>query len=255
MKFLSIALLFFSVFSHSEIISVADAINKAGAQRMLSQRIVKNYIMIGSDIRATKAHKELDQAVALFEQQHLELLDFVKDPTLIKAFDEVSETWVSFRFKAISSPTKETAKELISLSDQLFIKSNKVVSLLEKSVNSNSATLVNTSGKQRMLSQKIAKLYMAMAWKLDMKGLDSDFENTLKDYENGLAQLNQAKENTPLISKKLNKVNAQWKFSKAGFSQYKENRFVPTLISVTTESILKKMNELTADYQTLAENS
>ena len=82
MKYLSIALLFFSVFSHSEIISVADAINKAGAQRMLGQRIVKNYIMIGNDIKATKANKELDKAIALFEQQHLELLNFVEDPAI-----------------------------------------------------------------------------------------------------------------------------------------------------------------------------
>lgn len=260
MKFLTTAVLFFSVFSFSaasfsEIVSTADSINKAGAQRMLSQRIVKNYIMIGNNIKATQAHEELDQAIALFEQQHLELLDFVEDPSVIKALDNVSETWGAFRIKAISNPTKETAKELISLSDTLFIKSNKVVSVLENKANTKSATLVNTSGKQRMLSQKIAKLYMAMAWQIDKENLTIDFDNALKEYEKGLAQLNAAQENTPAINKKLNKVNAQWKFSKAGFSQYKEDRFVPTLISVTTESILKKMDELTADYQQLAENS
>ena len=106
-----------------------------------------------------------------------------------------------------------------------------------------------------MLSQKIAKLYMAMAWQIDQKNLTIDFDNALKEYENGLDKLNKANENTPAINKKLNKVNAQWKFSKAGFSQYKQDRFVPTLISVTTESILKKMDELTSDYQELAERS
>ena len=255
MKFLSIALLFFSAFSYSEIISKADSINKAGAQRMLSQRIVKNYIMIGNNIKATQAHQELDHAVALFEQQHLELLDYIEDPSVINALDNVSEIWISFRLKAISNPTKETAKELITLSDKLYIKSNTVVALLEKKENTQSAALVNTSGKQRMLSQKIAKLYMAMAWQIDQKNLTIDFDNTLKEYENGLDKLNKANENTPAINKKLNKVNAQWKFSKAGFSQYKQDRFVPTLISVTTESILKKMDELTSDYQELAERS
>lgn len=255
MKFLSIALLFFSAFSYSEIISKADSINKAGAQRMLSQRIVKNYIMIGNNIKATQAHQELDHAVALFEQQHLELLDYIEDPSVINALDNVSEIWISFRLKAISNPTKETAKELITLSDKLYIKSNTVVALLEKKENTQSAALVNTSGKQRMLSQKIAKLYMAMAWQIDQKNLTIDFDNALKEYENGLDKLNKANENTPAINKKLNKVNAQWKFSKAGFSQYKQDRFVPTLISVTTESILKKMDELTSDYQELAERS
>jgi nitrate/nitrite-specific signal transduction histidine kinase len=255
MKFLSIALLFFSAVSHSEIVSVAEAINKAGAQSMLSQRIVKNYIMIGSHIKSDKAHKELDQAVALFEQQHLELLDFLEDPAQMRAFNQISKTWESLRLKAISKPSKEMAKELIPLSDKLYIQSNKLLSLLEKKGNVHANHTVSISSKQRMLSQRIAKLYMAMAWTVDLKNLSSSFEDTLKEYESGLAELNKAEENTPAIKKKLKKINAQWTFSKAGLSQYKENRFVPTLISVTTESILKKTDEVTADYQKIAENS
>ncbi|HCM06665.1 MAG TPA: hypothetical protein DIC30_11725 [Oceanospirillales bacterium] len=255
MKFLSIALLFFSAVSHSEIVSVAEAINKAGAQSMLSQRIVKDYIMIGSHIKSDKAHKELDQAVALFEQQHLELLDFLEDPAQMRALNQISKTWESLRLKAISKPSKEMAKELIPLSDKLYIQSNKLLSLLEKKGNVHANHTVSISSKQRMLSQRIAKLYMAMAWTVDLKNLSSSFEDTLKEYESGLAELNKAEENTPAIQKKLKKINAQWTFSKAGLSQYEQDRFVPTLISVTTESILKKMDEVTADYQKIAENS
>ena len=45
----------------------AEAINVSGRQRMLSQRMMKNYLMIGSDVKTTEAQAQLDAAVALFE--------------------------------------------------------------------------------------------------------------------------------------------------------------------------------------------
>ena len=253
MKYLSILILFVSMYSHSEITTIAEAINKAGAQRMLSQRIVKDYIMVGSGVKAMYAQKELDQSIALFEQQHLELMDFSPSDSITQALSKVSAVWMTFRLKAISRPSRQETMVLIPLSDELFVQSNNVVSLLEKETNVSSALLVNTAGKQRMLSQKMAKLYMAMAWHVDLGTIKSDFTQTLADYEAGLVSLTNEKNNTKEIKKKLAKVTAQWEFSKAGFSQYEQNRFVPTLISVTTESMLKKMDELTRDYQDLAD--
>jgi len=255
MKYLILILSLIFLPAQAEISTTAEAINKAGLQRMLGQRIVKSYLMVGSDVKAEKAQQELDQAIALFEQQHLELLDFAPSAKINNALEKVSELWMPFRLKAVSRPDKQTAAELIKTSDALFERSNNVVYLLEKHANSKAAQLVNISGKQRMLSQKIAKLYMAMAWHINQQGIEKSFQQTLNEYQQGLNKLQQAPENTAAINSQLNKINAQWEFSKAGFSQYKEGRYVPTLISVTTESMLKKMDELTGDYQRLTEQT
>lgn len=252
--FASILIAILPAYSFAEINSLSEAINKAGRQRMLGQRIVKNYLMIGSDIKTAKAQKELDDAIALFEEQHIELVDYAPSEEIETSLSNVSQLWNNFRLKAISEPQLHAGQELIKQSNELFTASNKVVSLLEAHSGTSKAKLVNISGKQRMLSQKIAKLYMGMYWRVNIANIETEFNNTIAQFEQGLMTLIKAQENTQVLNKKLRKVKAQWDFSKAGFSQYQNGRFVPTVISVTTESMLNKMDEITLLYQQLEQN-
>lgn len=48
----------------------------------------------------------------------------------------------------------------------------------------------------------------------------------------------------------LHKVEAQWRFSRAGFRLSQDARYVPTVIT-TTETLLRQMNELTSAYEAL----
>lgn len=48
-------------------LSNAQALNLAGQQRMLSQRIAKSYLMLGSQVRPDVANRQLDQSLATFE--------------------------------------------------------------------------------------------------------------------------------------------------------------------------------------------
>lgn len=229
----------------------AEAINKAGRQRMLSQRITKSYIMIGSDIKLSQAKKQLDESMALFEEQFLELQDYSKSKEIDAALDKVSAIWGTHRLNILQTPTKAETAALIKESDDLLEACHQVVVLFEKQAGNKAAKMVNISGRQRMLSQRIAKLYMAMSWKVDMPDLENSIQQAINDYEKALTELSQFQSNTGNIQQQLKKVSSQWAFSKAGFSQHKKGVYVPTLIAVTTESMLKKMNALTRDYEKL----
>ncbi len=59
----------FCLQAQAEITSLSSAINKSGRQRMLSQRILKTYSMIGIDVNAMTAQQQLNDAVKLFDTQ------------------------------------------------------------------------------------------------------------------------------------------------------------------------------------------
>ena len=67
---------FFSVQLIAETLTMGSALNKAGRQRMLTQNIMKNYMLLGLDVDVTRSRKELDKSVALFEEQFQELSDY-----------------------------------------------------------------------------------------------------------------------------------------------------------------------------------
>ncbi len=68
-SFLLLGLLFSTV--DAAAMSYGDAINKAGRQRMLSQRIVKSYTQMGQDVRYRVAEKQLKESIALFDKRWL----------------------------------------------------------------------------------------------------------------------------------------------------------------------------------------
>ncbi len=122
---------------------------------------------------------------------------------------------------------------------------------IEQYANHKAAHLINIAGRQRMLSQRIGKYYLAMAWKLPIPDLESRFNESVKEFEEGLDTLNASKLNNPQITAQLQKASNQWLFSKTGFKMNRLNQYVPTVISVTTESLLKKMNLITSEYEQL----
>ncbi len=237
------------VFAASDM-SMGEAINKAGRQRMLTQRIVKSYCQIGQEIRFDTSTEQLNAAIKLFEKQLLQLKAFASDDATKKGLKQMQNLWAPVKKLALGKVDRKNAVTLRGRAEQLLIAAHKVVLLLEKQSGTSKGHLVNISGRQRMLSQRMGNLYLLTSWGIKNELYAKDFDIASQEFTTALAELREAQENTKEIATGLKKVSGYWDMFKLS-NKLKEGKYVPDLAARMLDKILKNMNDITGMYAML----
>jgi len=237
----------------AEIKTLAEAINKAGRQRMLTQRIVKNHCLIGMNVRKDAAAEELKKATDLFSRQLEELKGFTPTEQIKERVTKADSLWQPFFETVKKAPTKESCEALNESGEDLLRASHKVVLALSDFSGTSSGKIIDVSGRQRMLSQRIAKYHTMYAWGLAGSENMDNLNRAMVEFQGAQVLLFQSKLNTPEIKELLVQVNRSFKPVKNVAGQNKEQYWLEEVIK-NTEAILQDMNTATGLYQKVAEN-
>ncbi len=249
-RLLGILLILLSLltFAEAEIATLNEAINKAGRQRMLSQRMMKSYSMVGMNMLYGDPKKVLDESSQLFEETLNDLIKFSdgKDKASSDALAEVKALWDPTKAKLLAAPTKEEASALFDEVEKLLAAAHKATLAITATSTHSVGEIINISGRQRMLSQRLGSLYMLKVWgvaKDDQKLIDA-----LTQFQDAQKKLAAYDKNTDLIKQGLEQVKKDFMFFEMlGASQSK--KFIPSLIAKSSDKITGKMNEITALYE------
>ncbi len=234
-------------------LSLSEAINKAGRQRMLTQRVVKYYCLAGLDIDARDARAELYAAIELFEAQLAELKVFSPDGTVDAALARVDSLWSRFDAIAGGPINREGARRLMALDEEVLEAADQVVLALEALSERPYARLVNISGRQRDLSQRMVKFYLFQAWGLGSGAIQDQVDRARNEFQGALMELRVSPENTPAIDRELRAAAEQWRWLESTLDLYRTDTFYPSIVDDAAEKTLAIMERVTHRYARLYE--
>jgi len=212
---------------------LAISINLSGKQRMLTQKMTKESFLIHDNIDKAQNIQKLTQSSQLFDQTlrglihgdpSLKLVK-IEDPTIQAQLQKVQKLWEPFYQeiqKVIAGRATPQSYQLLEEQNlPLLNEMNKAVSLYtQQSQNNSKLTLandINLAGKQRMLTQKMAKDLLFIHNQIKQKHYTKEFKasrqlftQTLEGLVNGDKELHLKGTKLPKIRQQLKVVKEMW---------------------------------------------
>ncbi len=228
-------------------IDSSKLIEIAGKQRMLSQRIAKDYIYIGKKIAISKADKQLKESLNEFFKIHNELSILITDSEIKNLLDFVYLSSTELKEIANKDFTLDNAHLILDLTESMLEGNQYIVDSLKEAHKIKESNILEKVARQRMLSQRIAKYYIAYQAGIKDDNTVNSMKETIKQFSKNLKFLLANRDNTPQIDKKLKEIDRLWKIVHKFYSNI-EKGGLPLIVFNTTDNITKKMDEITKLY-------
>lgn len=222
-------------------------IDIAGNQMRLSQQIAKDYLYSGKNISKDKADKEMKRAMIEIVESHKILLKFIQDPEIQNLLSFVEMSTDDLKETASQPFSLDNAQLIIDLGESMLEGSEYVINSLKEKAKVNKSKIVELSSRQSMLSQRIAKYYIAYQSGIKDKNTVVQMQEAVEMFTITHDRLLKNKLNTAEINKKLNQIDRLWKIVYKFYLNIQKGG-LPLIVFKTTNDITHKMGDITKLY-------
>lgn len=135
----------------------AEAVNRSGQLRMLSQRLVKLYALLAAGVEARDARMLMVQSLDRIDGNLATLARLLSRATFGDLLDAVQATWRGLRSELGQGALLARLPALDSEAGRLLEQADQMTTALESAGLGTTLHVINVAGRQRMLSQRLAK--------------------------------------------------------------------------------------------------
>ena len=187
----------------------AEAINRAGQLRMLSQRLVRLAAQALADVDARRSRSLRAQSVDRVKDNLDHLAALPLDPTSMQALAAVRTAWDAMD-AALSARLSAASLTAIDASgEDLLVAAEALTDVLESSAGRRALRIVNLCGRQRMRAQRLAKDALLAAM-LPEGAWSARLAPTMDTFEASLLELERAPLSSPEIREALHGARDEW---------------------------------------------
>lgn len=231
---------------------LSGAINYAGWFRALSQRMAKAYCQQYLQVLPAAAVDVMGLARKMVQTGSGELARGMQSGQWpVEVGRQLAEVQKQFALLNQMTSAPATTTALVAAAseqaDRTLLIAQAVTEAIEKMAQAPSARLVNLAGRQRMLSQRLAKNYFLSAAKVDSKVVQAQLASDAADFRQALQTLKAAPVSTSSIRNELELADSQWLFFESALRRPADDAGL-NAVATTSERLLGVMDKLTGLY-------
>jgi len=222
-------------------------IKLAEKQKILTERISKDYLYIGNHVATGKALKEIKLSVKLLGANHKKMQSSINDEEIINLLSFVEMSSSELQDIMSEKYSLDNAKLVMDLSESMLEGSDYVANALKDKVKVKDSGAIVLASNQIALAQRIAKYYIAYQSGIKDKNTVDQMKDAVSRFNNIHKKLMKNKSNTVDINRRLNAINKLWKIVYKFYLNI-EKGGLPLIVYTTTDKISKQMEIVTNLY-------
>jgi AmiR/NasT family two-component response regulator len=193
----------------------AEGVNRSGQLRMLSQRLVKLYVLQQAGVQAAQCAEQFQESVQRIDANLAHLGKNLSQSTYGDLLGQVVQTWTRLKQVLQASPASGTGDGYAltdELAERLLQGAERLTATLESAGLAPPLRVLNLAGRQRMLSQRFAKyaLLGLLGEATLAQRAQAGMDESRTAFEDALTYLNGLPLSTPEIRSALEAAGIGW---------------------------------------------
>lgn len=229
----------------------AAAVNLAGQQRMLSQRIVKAWCQFNLNVQKDLSRAQLAESVRSFDSNLAALDKVATAPDAATALAGLRAAWTPLRAAVQGEVRIADPAQLDSRAEDVLMASERLTRILQDKSTAPVSRWTNLAGRQRMLSQRLVKIYMLRQMGVESPALREESEHVQNEFAGALAAM-RVNAKSPALRAELDKLALQWEWLHAVLATEGAESF-RLIMAEGGEAVLQLADQVTRLYEQSAQ--